>query len=129
MEITVDATGDAPAGAVWERYMNPERWSSWAPQIRSVECPDLRLGPGTTGRVNGPVGVTIDFEVAAVDEAEWTWTWNAWWKHRSVGLELTHGVTTRSTGSRTWLRISGSPILVIPYAPVAKYALFQLVRA
>lgn len=129
METTLEAVGSAPAGAVWERYMNTDRWASWAPQIDEVEYSEPRLTPGTTGRVHGPLFVRIDFEITDIDEAGWTWTWNAWWQHRSIGLKLTHWVASRPDGSRTWLKVTGSPILVLPYAPVAKLALMQLVRA
>lgn len=129
MEITIDATGSAPAGAVWERFMDPDRWSSWAPQIQGVEYSGYRLTADTSGRVRGPLWTRIDFEVTSVDEAGWTWSWNAWLKHRSLGLHLTHGVSSRQEGSRTWLTVVGSPAFVLPYAPVAKLALMQLVRA
>lgn len=129
MEITIDASGSAPAGAVWERYMDPDRWSSWAPQIQGVEYPAYRVTAQTAGRVHGPLGTRIDFEVTSVDEAGWTWSWNAWLKYRAVGLQLTHGVSSRPQGSRTWLTVVGSPAFVVPYAPVAKLALMQLVRA
>ncbi|KZF09816.1 MarR family transcriptional regulator [Rhodococcus sp. EPR-157] len=128
MEITIDAVGSAPAGAVWERYMNPQQWSSWATQIVGVEYSEERLTAGTFGRVEGPLWIHVDFEILDVDESEWMWTWSAWWKRRSVGLTLTHGVASRTDGSRTWLRVSGSPALIIPYLPVAKFALMRLVR-
>lgn len=128
MEITIDAVGSAPAGAVWERYMNPRQWSSWATQIVGVEYAEERITAGTFGRVEGPLWIHIDFEVLDVDESEWMWTWKAWWKHRRVGLTLRHGVASRTDGSRTWLSICGSPALIIPYLPVAKLALMRLVR-
>lgn len=127
MEITIDATGSAPAGAVWERSMDPNQWSSWATHIVGVEYPESRLSAGTNGRVEGPFWFRTHFDVVAVDELEWTWTRNTWWKHRSIGLTLTHGVASRTDGSRTWLTICGSPALAIPYAPFAKFALMRLV--
>lgn len=108
--------------------MNPDRWPSWAPQISGVQYGEPRLRAETSGRVEGPLCVRIDFEVLAVDEDHWTWTWKAWWQYRLLALTLTHGVASRPNGSRTWLTISGSPALVIPYAPVTKLALMNLVR-
>lgn len=128
MEITLDASGSAPAGVVWERYVNPDRWTTWAPQIRDVVYATSRLTADTTGSVVGPLGARIDFEVTDVDESEWQWSWNAWWHSRTLGLSLTHGVAHKQTGSRTWLTVVGAPVLVLPYAPVAKLALLQLVR-
>ena len=129
MEITIDAYGSAPAGAVWERYMDPDRWSSWAPQIQRVECKDYRVTAQTVGQLRGPLGTRIDFEVTSVDEAGWTWSWTAWLHRRALGLQLAHGVSSRPQGSRTWLTVVGSPAFVVPFVPVAKLALMQLVRA
>lgn len=128
METTVEAIGPAPAGAVWERYMDPTRWSSWAPQIDGVEYSEQRLTADTTGRVRGPMWTHVDFEIVSVDEAEWTWTWNAWFQFRALSLVLTHGVASRPDGCRTWVTIRGSRALIVPYAPVAKLALMRLVR-
>lgn len=128
MEITIDATGSAPAGIVWERYMNPDLWSTWAPQISGVDYDGERLLPDTSGRVEGPLWIRIDFRVLAVDEAARTWTWRAWWQNRALGLTLTHGVEPHPAGSRTWLTVDGFPGLVLPYAPIAKIALTQLVK-
>ncbi|WP_206510507.1 MarR family transcriptional regulator [Rhodococcus sp. BGS-1C] len=129
MQTTIDATGSASATLAWERYMNPDRWPEWAPQIMGVDYEHDRLTADTTGRVHGPLCVRIDFEILDVDETEWTWTWRAWWQQRALGLTLTHAVTARPGGSRTWLTAEGSPLLVLPYAPVAKIALMQLVKA
>jgi hypothetical protein len=109
--------------------MNPDRWSSWAPQVLGVDYPDSRVATATTGRVYGPLWVTFDFDIVDVDETNWTWTWTAWWRTRSIGMTLTHSVASRPDGSRTWLEIVGSPLLVVPYAPAAKIALMRLVAA
>ncbi len=128
MQMKIDATGSAPAETAWERYMDPSQWSSWAPQIMGVEASDDRLTAGTTGHVSGPLWLRIDFEVLSVDETERTWEWRAWFVNRALGLTLIHGVEAQPAGSRTWLTVKGSPALVLPYLPVAKFALSQLVR-
>lgn len=128
VEITIDATGSAPAGAVWERYMDPSHWSHWATHIAEVEYPENRLSGGTSGRVEGPFWFQVDFDIVSVDELGWTWTWNAWWRRRSIGLTLKHGVASRPDGSRAWITVCGSPALVVPYVPLAKLALVRLVR-
>ncbi|MBY6412939.1 MarR family transcriptional regulator [Rhodococcus sp. BP-252] len=128
METTIDATGEAPAETAWERYMKPEMWSSWAPQIMGVDYAESRLRPETFGKVRGPLGFPVDFEILDVDEPGRTWTWKAWFVHRSLGLTLTHGVASTTNGTRTWLTVRGPSAFVLPYVPIAKFALMQLVR-
>lgn len=128
MQTTVDAIGTATAGAVWERFVNPERWSSWAPQITGVDYAQTRLTSGTTGRVHGPLRIRLDFEIENVDEVGRTWTWRTWWLRRTVCMTLTHGVAPCPDGSRAWVTVDGSPLLVLPNRPMSKLALTQLVQ-
>ncbi|MET0197686.1 MarR family transcriptional regulator [Rhodococcus sp. RS1C4] len=128
MEITIDAVGEARAGAVWERYMDPRQWSSWATQIVSVEYSMSRVCTQSFGRLEGPLWLRLDFEVTDVDEAGWTWTSKVWFKNRKLGLTLTHGVASRPDGSRTWLTLDGPPAFVLPYLPYARCAIGRLVR-
>lgn len=126
MRVTLQSTGNAQAPEVWERYMDPTRWKTWAPQIIGVEYHGERLTADTTGRVLGPLGVPIDFRVESVDEHSWTWSWSAWFRNRAIGVHLAHGVLTRPNGTRAWVTIDGSPPLVLPYLPIAKFALGRL---
>ncbi|HEY2206289.1 MAG TPA: hypothetical protein VGH99_17600 [Pseudonocardia sp.] len=80
-----------------------------------------RLAAGTTGRVVGPLGVTIPFRVTAVDEARRSWSWRV-----SVGpltVALDHGVQDRPGGSRTWLRIDAPLPVAVGYLSVAQLGL------
>ncbi|AMY23248.1 hypothetical protein [Rhodococcoides fascians] len=126
MRVTLQSTGDAPAPEVWERYMDPTVWKTWAPQIMGVEYRGERLDSDTSGRVLGPFGVPIDFEVHSVDEHSWTWAWSAWFQNRAIGVDLTHGVVSRPSGTRAWITIDGPLPLVLPYLPIAKFALGRL---
>lgn len=132
MQTTLQKTGGAPADVVWERYMNPLMWTSWAPQIRGVDASDNRLRDGTTGTVYGPLAVKANFEVLVVDEPARTWLWRAWVGPESLGLTLEHGVQdavrgTGQRGTRTWLTVSGLAPLVLGYSPAAYLALGRLV--
>lgn len=127
VKITVSATGSIDADRAWERYMNPDLWPQWAPQIQGVETEADRLSAGTRGTVKGPLGFAVDFEVDEVNEAAWTWSWHAWWQNRILGLQLEHGVLRTATGTKTWLTVHGTPPLVLPYLPVAQFALTRLV--
>lgn len=126
MRVTLQSTGTAEAPEVWERYMDPTAWKSWAPQIIGVEYRGERLTADSTGRVLGPLGLPIDFRVHSVDERAWTWAWSAWFQNHAIGVHLTHGVVSRPDGTRAWLTIDGPTLLVLPYIPVAKFALGKL---
>ncbi len=122
----IEATGAASPQLAWERYATPSRWSSWAPQIRRVECAQDRLTDGLTGRVHGLFGVTADFEVLSVDEPRRTWSWRA--RSGPIVLTLHHAVLEAPSGTQTTLEIDGPALVVLPYAPVAQVALRRLVR-
>lgn len=125
--LTLHATGPAAPDEVWERYAVPARWQQWAPQITGVELPAARLASGLRGRVHAPLGVTLPFVVDTVAEAarQWSWTVSA----GPVRLHLLHWVGEGPDGgSTTGLRITGPPLLVAGYAPLAQLAIGRLVR-
>ena len=110
----------------WGRYAELARWSTWAPQISGVEADAERLRPGLTGRVLTSVGLKVPFVVTEVDAAAMTWSW-------IVGVgpirhTLHHGLAPRRTGTRATLAIEGSAPLVTAYAPLAWWALRNLVH-
>jgi hypothetical protein len=124
--VTLNASGGADPAEAWERYARPARWSEWSPQITRVEADAERLVAGMTGRVVGPLGVSIDFVVDSVDEAARRWRWTV---HRGpVTMHLEHGVTGGPRGSRTSLQIDGPLLVIVAYAPLARIALGRLVR-
>jgi hypothetical protein len=124
--LSTRASGPRPAEDAWERYARPALWSSWSPQIRRVATDAERLHAGATGRVYGPVGVSIDFVVDEWDEAARRWSWTA---HRGpVRLRLEHGVDADGPGSSTFLRVHGPLPVVFGYLPVARFALHRLVH-
>jgi hypothetical protein len=129
VKLAVGATGRAAVDEVWDRYIHPQRWPQWSPQISSVDCSDDTIRPGSTGIVRGPFGVGVDFEILQVDHESRCWSWRV---HAAfVTLELVHGVQSRSgadAGSRTTLDISGPAPVVVGYAPIARIALSRLVR-
>jgi hypothetical protein len=133
MKMTIGATGRAAVDEVWDRYIHPQRWSEWSPQISSVDCSDDTIRAGSTGTVHGPCGIGVDFEVQQVDHEKRCWSWRV---HAAlVTLQLVHGVQAHpqdgagdADGSSTTLDISGPPPIVIGYAPIARIALGRLVR-
>ena len=127
--LTLEARGSLDVHSAWERYADPDLWSTWSPQIQRVERSTPRLATGTTGTVRAGLlprpTLPVPFTVEEVDEARREWTWSA---HLGpVTLHLDHGVVARGTGSSTWLRVSGPAVVVLPYLPVARLALGRLV--
>ena len=112
--MLVEARGRASADEAWLRFTTPATWSVWAPLIRSVESSDDVLVAGTTGRVHGPPGVAVDFEVTGVDPAQRSWSWRAGRGPAAVEMDH-HVVPAAGGGSRAFLRVPGrsAPLLRI----------------
>ena len=124
--VTLHASGPADPETAWGRYRQPQGWARWAPQISRVEASAERIAPGVTGRVYGPLWVSVDFEIERVDEGARSWTWRV---HRGpITLRLHHAVAPRGSGSRASLGIEGPLPLILGYAPLARFALSRLVR-
>ena len=130
MQGSTRASSRLPAEEVWERYADPHRWASWAPQIRRVDTAAARIAPGVTGTVHGPLGLRIRFTVVDVDEAGRTWTWEVTPSvpPLPLHLRLEHGVDDRPQGSATWLTVRGPAPVVAAYLPLARIPLEFLVR-
>ena len=129
--LTLHARGVAPVTLAWERYADPELWTTWAPQIQRVETAMGRLLADGTGTVHaGPLPrptLTVPFRVLAVDEQALEWSWQV--RLGPMRLRLEHGVTATPDGSSTWLRLHGPLPVVLGYAPVARLALVRLVAS
>ena len=130
LSLSASASGDADPDEVWDRYLRPQRWPQWSPQIMRVECSRRRITRGATGRVVGVLGAWADFEVTAVDPARRTWAWHVTAGPDSLGpvaLDLEHGVQPYGRGTRSWVRVSGPAPVVVGYLPLAWVALRTLV--
>ncbi|WP_166614581.1 SRPBCC family protein [Kineococcus vitellinus] len=119
------ARGGRDAQAAWEDYALIGRWSSWSPQVRSVEASAERIAPGVAGTVHAPLGVRVRFRVTAVDEASRSWRWVVHAAGVSAGME--HRVLAVPGGCVTTLRIEAPAVLAAAYAPAALLALRRLV--
>ena len=147
MRMTVRANGPAAPAAVWDRYVRPQRWSEWSPQIGSVDYPGEIIAAGGTGVVHGPCGVSVRFEIDEVDHDVRRWSWRV--KVAGIAMSLGHSVapaesesesesdgsatsaTTQAAdgdGTTTTLVIEGPAPIVLGYAPIARIALERLVR-
>lgn len=128
--VNLAVTGDADPDTAWERYARPALWSTWAPQIRSVECSVDEIAEGATGIVHGPAPVTARFTVTEVrtELRSWSWTVRVGPEPLALGLHLAHQVLDDPAGCRTTLAVTGPAPVVLLYAPVARFALSRLVR-
>ena len=124
----LEVCGPRPADDVWDRYLRPERWPEWSPQIRSVDYPAPTLRPDTTGTVHGPGGLPVRFRILRVEQAgpvrSWSWAVSA----AGVRLRLWHTVEATPAGTRTVLAIEGFAPAVLLYLPAARWALHRLVH-
>lgn len=128
MRVTAHVSGAAPVELAWERYAEPARWATWAPQIRSVDVGADRIAPGVTGTVHALFGISVPFEITEVDEANRTWSWTV--HPRPVTMRLEHTVEPWGDGgSRTGIVVHGPLPVVLSYAPLARIALHRLVAA
>lgn len=128
MRVTTYMDGPAPPELAWERYADPDLWSTWAKQIRSVETDQdvpLRIHSGLSGTVHTLVGINVRFTVADVDEGSRSWSWTV--NPPPFTMHLMHTVRPRQTGSRAGLVIYGPGPLILAYLPVARSALRGLV--
>jgi hypothetical protein len=128
MRLTLRADGTADLDLVWRRYSTPELWSTWAPQIRRVECSAETLDVGVTGTVYGVIpNIGASFEVVEFSEADHRWSWDV--VAGPVRMHLDHRSESRiGGGTSTTLVVDGPAAAVLTYAPVARISLENLVR-
>ena len=128
MRLTLRASGAAELGLVWQRYSQPGLWSSWAPQIRRVDCDADTLAVGVTGTVYGVVpNIGAQFEVVEFDDDAHRWAWDV--VAGPVRMHLDHSSEARiGGGTSTTLIADGPAAAVLTYAPVARLSLESLVR-
>lgn len=125
--LVLEAVGPLDTETVWERYARPELWPTWAPHLSSVEASTDRIATGTTGVVRGLGVVRARFRVDAVDEDKRTWAWTV--RAGPVQVRLHHAVAAAPrVGASTRLHLRGPAVVVVPYAPLAHWALRRLVR-
>ncbi len=123
--LRLSAAGVLDPDAVWARYCEPARWSSWAPHITDVDYPERVVEAGTGGRVTGVGGLVAVFHVDAVDHAARTWSWSV--RSGPLRVSFDHGVDPDGEGSRAWLVTRAPWPVVAGYAPLARWSLQRLV--
>ncbi len=121
--MRISAAGAATTEQVWLRYVTPELWPTWAPQLRRVTCADSRIRAGSRGTAYGPALLRVPFQVLVVDDVERRWAWRVGWP---IGITMEHGVDEdQQGGASAWVDL---PPALLAYAPVARLALRRLVQ-
>ena len=128
MRLTLRADGTADLATVWQRYSRPELWTTWAPQIRRVECSADTLESGVTGTVYGVVpNIGAQFEVVEFDVEAHRWAWDV--VAGPVRMHLDHRSESRiGGGTSTVLIVDGPAVAVLTYSPIARISLESLVK-
>lgn len=125
--VRVSVCGPMDPDTVWRRYHEPRWWSTWSPQICSVEYEHPTLCPGTEGVVRTFGGVGVAFMIDEVCTLDRTWTWRV--VVLGLTLRMTHDVRPAgNAGSRTWLTVTGPAVISRAYAWLATIALWRLVH-
>lgn len=125
MTLTISATGDASPDEAWRGFAFPTQWSSWAPQIQSVEGLSSPIKPGDRGIVRGPAGAHVSVHITAVQHDQRSWSWQV---RTPIGLvRMDHRVTPRGDGARASTTVHVPCAVAACYAPIAWVAMRRLV--
>jgi uncharacterized protein YndB with AHSA1/START domain len=117
--ISVSRFVPADPAVVWDLFVDTSRWVEWGPSVTAVELPEVRIRAGSTGRVRGPGGVWVPFEVTEFSDGH-HWAW------RVAGVPATtHSVEQVPGGCRAAFGIH--PVAA-PYALVCRAALRRIDR-
>lgn len=124
--MRVSVAGPASPETVWRRYATRAHWSDWAPHIRDVGPDGSQVTVGDRGRVRGPLGLRIGYEVLRCEPSAWRWAWRV--GLGPVRVRMDHGVDEHPAGSTAWVDLHLPRPLALAYAPLARRALRALTR-
>ena len=121
------AAGPVHPDEAWQRYLRPERWTEWSPQVRHVDSDSDVIVAGSAGTVRTLGGVAVRFVVLDVDTAARTWTWRVRVGPLVMGLE--HLLHARPGGGTRAEVVIHAPFPVARlYRVPATVALYRLVH-
>jgi hypothetical protein len=109
---------EAPLGEIWSLLTEPRFWPEWGPSVRSVHTDCSRIGLGTRGSIETPIGLRVPFEITRF-EPEHFWDWSV------AGIQATGHRLTALTPQRTRVEFS-VPWPFAPYVVVLMLGLRRL---
>lgn len=121
------AAGPVDVDEAWQRYLRPERWSEWSPQVRQVHSDSDVIVAGAAGTVRTLGGAQVRFVVTDVDAEARSWSWQV--RVGPVGMLLEHHLHARDGGgTRAEVLIHGVWAVTRLYRVPATVALHRLVH-
>lgn len=121
------AAGPVHPDEAWQRYLRPERWTEWSPQVRHVHSDSDVIVAGSAGTVRTLGGVAVRFVVLDVDAAARTWTWRV--RVGPLVMVLEHLLHARPGGGTRAEVVIHAPFPVARlYRVPATVALYRLVH-
>ena len=121
------ANGPVHPEEAWQRYLRPERWREWSPQVRHVDSDSDVIVAGSAGTVRTLGGVAVRFVVLDVDSAARTWSWRV--RVGPLVMVLEHLLHARPDGGTRAEVVIHAPFPVARlYLVPATVALHRLVR-
>ena len=109
---------EAPSGKVWRIMTDTYTWPRWGPSIRNVKCEDRSIKAGSTGRVQLPFGLWINFVVTDLEEGSY-WSWHVF------GIRATGHRIVPVSKNCCWV-IFETPLYAAPYTVVCKIAIERI---
>lgn len=76
IDVGLETTSRIPAASstVWRLLTDTQQWPRWGPSVRSVDCAERFIGPGSSGRVQTAVGLWLPFRITDFEQdAAWSW--------------------------------------------------------
>ncbi len=110
----------APIEAVWDLISRFRNWPRWGPTVRAVRADDDEVRPGSTGRVQTPIGAWLPFEITAVVPGH-SWHWKV------AGISATGHKLTATGDGHTQVEFT-VPVWAAAYLPVVWIGLRRLRR-
>lgn len=124
---TAHANGPVTPEEAWQRYLRPERWAEWSPQVRQVVTDSEVIVAGAAGTVRTVGGAQVRFVVMDVDPHARSWTWRV--RFGVICLVLEHYlVPLAGGGTRAEVVIHGPWAIARLYRLPATVALHRLVH-
>ena len=109
---------DFAPNMVWDLLTDTDKWTSWGPTLKEVDCRERFIRKGSNGKVLTIFGCWLPFVITEYKHASF-WDWEV------ASLRATgHRVESiESGGCKLWFEV---PIIAAPYAFICQLALRRI---